>query len=410
MRGLRLIGPRTMGSLRSLRELNRLRIVDVLRRRGSASRGDLVQLTGLSRTTVTTLVADLQARGLVVERAADGNGSAPSGRGRRPGLLRLDASAGTALGIDFDHRHVRVALADLASTVLAERRIELDVDHDATAALDAAAEAVEDVLAETGSDRDRLAGAGVGLPGPVDRRTGTVGSSSILPGWRGVAACRELERRLGLRVEVENDANLGALAEAAFGAGRGLSDLVYVKLASGIGAGLLLDGRLYRGSVGLAGELGHVSARPDGQICRCGNRGCLETVASSCALVALLRPTRGDDLTVRDALELAAEGDLGVRRAINDAGHAVGRALADLCNCLNPAAIVVGGELGAAGEPLLAGIREAVDRYAQPHAAQAVEVLPSALGERAEVLGALALVIGDTERLRSAELPALQHV
>jgi len=399
MRGLRLIGPRTMGSLRSLRELNRLRIVDVLRRRGSASRGDLVQLTGLSRTTVTTLVADLQARGLVVERAADGNGSAPSGRGRRPGLLRLDASAGTALGIDFDHRHVRVALADLASTVLAERRIELDVDHDATAALDAAAEAVEDVLAETGSDRDRLAGAGVGLPGPVDRRTGTVGSSSILPGWRGVAACRELERRLGLRVEVENDANLGALAEAAFGAGRGLSDLVYVKLASGIGAGLLLDGRLYRGSVGLAGELGHVSAR-----------GCLETVASSCALVALLRPTRGDDLTVRDALELAAEGDLGVRRAINDAGHAVGRALADLCNCLNPAAIVVGGELGAAGEPLLAGIREAVDRYAQPHAAQAVEVRPSALGDRAEVLGALALVIGDTERLRSAELPALQHV
>jgi predicted NBD/HSP70 family sugar kinase/biotin operon repressor len=386
------------------REANRLRVVDELRRHGKLSRADLARLMGLSPTTITALVADLRERGLVVEEAERRGSTEPAGRGRPPVLLRLDPSAGAALGIDFGHRHLRVAVADLSRTVLAERSTILDVDAAAEGSLDAAAAMVAQVLADAGVSHERVIGAGVGLPGPIDTRTGTVGSSVILPDWVGVRPAEELERRLGVSITVDNDANLGALGEVSFGAGRGLSDIMYVKVSSGIGTGLVLGGRLYHGAAGLAGELGHVHVRADGHVCRCGNRGCLETVAATGAVLAALRYAHGPDLGMPEVLALVDAGDLGARRVIGDAGRAIGRALADHCNVLNPAAIIVGGELSAAGAPLLDGIRESIDRYAQPAIARVVTIEPGALGERAEVLGALATIIGDTERLRSAGL------
>lgn len=398
MRDATTVEPGTFGTLR---ELNRLRVVDALRRAGTASRTDLARTTGISRTTVATLVSDLQARGLIVEMP-DARAQ-PSGRGRPPVLLRLDAAAGAALGVDFDHRHVRVAVADLSSTVLAERLVELDVDSAPEDAFDAAAELAEDVLSEAGVDRARVIGAGMALSAPIDRQKGVLGST-VLPNWAGIQAGEELSRRLEIPVELDNDANLGALAEVSFGAGRGLADVVYVMMSAGVGAGLVLGGRLYHGATGIAGELGHVQVRPEGTVCRCGSRGCLETVASTGALLSLLRPTHGPDLTLPAMLELVADGDLPARRVVNDAGRAVGRALADLCNYLNPAAIVVGGDLSLAGDALLDGVREEIDRYSLPGAAQAATVKAGVLGDRAEVLGAMALVIADTDRLRSAGL------
>jgi predicted NBD/HSP70 family sugar kinase len=389
-----------------LRERNSVRVVEALRRRGLASRSDLARMTGLSRTTVGSLVADLQAQGFIVEHD-DSTRQGQLGRGRPPVFLRLDPSAGVAIGIDFDHDQVRVALSDLSSTVLGEDCRQIDVDHSAADAIGAAVEMVQALQRAADIDDDQLVGAGVGLPGPIDRRSGTVGSSVILPGWAGLPARHELARRLGIHVEVDNDANLGALAEASFGAGRGMSDLVYVRLGSGVGAGLIVGGRLNRGAAGLAGEIGHVQVRTDGAVCRCGNRGCLETIATESALRALLRPARGPDATPRGVVELVASGDLGARRVVNDAGRAIGRVLADLCNALNPEAIIVGGELSETGEPLLGGIREAIDRYALPGAAQVVEIIPGELAERAEVLGALALVIGNTEALRPIGLGTL---
>ena len=315
-------------------------------------------------------------------------------------FLSLDRSAGVAVGIDFDHDRVRVAVSDLSSNVIAEDCAEIDVDHEAADAIDAAVEMVSALLVVANADESSVVGAGVGLPGPIDRRTGTVGSAVILPGWAGIPAGETLGLRLGVQVQVDNDANLGALAEASFGAGRGHSDIVYVRLGSGVGGGLVIGGRLHTGAAGLAGEIGHVQVRPDGAVCRCGNRGCLETIAADAAIRALLRPTRGHDVTRRELLELVASGDLGATRVVNDAGRAVGRVLADLCNVVNPEAIVVGGELSEAGEPLLSGIREAVDRYALPGAADVVEVVHGQLGERAEVLGALALVTQSTDTLR----------
>ncbi|MDX6565717.1 MAG: hypothetical protein QOE10_1379, partial [Gaiellales bacterium] len=197
-----------MGSLESLRDSNRSRVIDALRRRGSASRSDLARLTGLSRTTVTTLVADLHTRGLIVEESKGPAHAETGSRGRRPAFLRLAPSAGAALGIDFGHRRIRVAVADLGSTVLAEQTIELDVDAAACAAMEAASELTEVVLAAAQIERSQIIGAGVGIPGPIDHATGAVASMTILPGWSGVSAGRELERLLEIPVRVDNDANL----------------------------------------------------------------------------------------------------------------------------------------------------------------------------------------------------------
>ena len=394
----------TVTPMRSLRELNRLRIAEELRRQGSASRGDLIRSTGLSRSTVATVVADLQARGLVIESVEDGARS--QGRGRPAGMLRLNPSLGAVIGVDFDHRHVRVAVADLFLTVLAERAAQVDVDTQASVALDLAADLVERSLAEAGVDRSRVIAAGMGLPGPIDLRTGTAGRSVVLPSWAGLEAGTELASRIGIEVRLDNDANLGALAEVVFGAGRGLRNVIYVKVSSGIGAGLVLGGKIYHGETGIAGEIGHVHVKADGAICRCGNRGCLETVASTGAIVALLATTYGAELTTDGVLELVQKGDLGARRVISDAGRAIGQVLAAMCNLLNPAAIIIGGELSCAGEPLLAGIHDSIERYAQPGAAEAVELIVGGLGPRAEVLGALALVSTDADRVRSALVAA----
>ena len=398
------------GSLESLRELNRLRVVDALRRHGTLSRADIARVTGLSRSTISTLVADLQDRGFIIERPDDDEPPRTLGQGRPPVLLRLDPSAGIAVGVDFDHTHVRVAVSDLSRTVVAESSVETDVDHDAPAALDLAADMVRSALDEAGVHSDRVLGVGVALAGPVDLAHGRLHDSSILPGWQGVDTAAELTQRLGVPVHIDNDANLGALAEVTLGAGRTARAAVYVQMSSGVGAGLIVDGRPYRGASGVAGEIGHVTVDEQGPICRCGNRGCLETLASAPAIVRLVSETRGEVSSVEQLVALAKGGDLGCRRAIADAARVVGRVVGNLCNLFNPEMVVVGGDLSAAGELLLGPLREAVFHAALPAATAGLDVVAGELGDRANVLGALALAIANSEQAVAARIAAAGEV
>jgi predicted NBD/HSP70 family sugar kinase len=360
---------------------------------GPMSRAELARRTGLAESTVSTAVYELIAAGTVTQLAATALPLAGAKGGRPAVLLALHRSVGLAVGIDLGKQHVRVAVADLAHRVLAERTSPAAEDRPAAEHMAAAAEQVDQALHAAQAERGEVVAVGMGLPGPVHRTTGELGDSTILPGWVGIRAAAAMGDTLGLPVTVDNDANLGALGEWTWGAARGYSDVAYLKIATGIGAGLIIGGRPYTGVGGTAGELGHTVLDPTGPICRCGNRGCLEMLAGAPAVLHALRGTHGDKLTIGQAIALAGGGDPGCRRAIADAGRAIGSALATFCNLLNPQRIVVGGELGAAGELLLSPLRESLQRGAIRSAAQDVEVVQGALGERAEVLGAVALAM-----------------
>ncbi len=377
------------GSLEDLRRANRRLVLARLASDGPQSRAELARATGLSTTTVSGLVRDLLDAGQVRETAR--GRPYKGGSGRPPVLLEPATPPGGVVGVDVGHAHVRVAVAGPTGDLLAEDVRRLDVDVAAAPALDLAASMVHATLAAAGVEPDAVHGVGMCVPAPVDRATGSV-STGILPGWHGVDPAAELERRIGAPVIVDNDANLGALAEVRHGAARGHQDVVYVKLASGVGSGLVLGGRVHRGASGMAGELGHVRVGEEGEVCRCGNRGCLETRVSARALLRSVQPAHVEGLTMERLLELATAGDPGVCRVLEDAGTTVGRALADLANHLNPAVVVLGGTLGRAA-PVVDGVRRAVDRYAQPATARALVVVPGELGERAEVVGAVTMAL-----------------
>lgn len=378
----------TPGSQSSLHRANLERVLRAVRMAGSLTQAEIARSTGLSAATVSNIVRELKESGTVVVTPT-------SSGGRRARSVSLSADAGIVVGVDFGHTHLRVAIGNLAHRVLAEESEPIDVDVSAADGFDRAETLVGRLLAQTGFRTDKVIGVGLGVPGPIDVETGAIGSTAILPGWTGVEPGRELSSRLGVPVHVDNDANLGALGELVWGAGRGLSDLAYIKVASGVGAGLVISGQIYRGPGGTAGEIGHITLDESGPVCRCGNRGCLETFVGSRYLLNLLNASHGPGLSIPRIVQLAQRGDLGCRRVIADVGRQIGTGVANLCNLLNPRRVILGGDLAEAGELLLSPLRESVARYAIPSAARQLSVVPGTLGGRAEVLGALALVMSE---------------
>jgi predicted NBD/HSP70 family sugar kinase len=391
----------TPGSQTSLHRANLERVVRAVRMAGSLTQAEIARTTGLSAATVSNIVRELKDGGTVEVTPT-------SAGGRRARSVSLSGDAGIVIGVDFGHTHLRVAVGNLAHQVLAEEAEPLDVDASSEEGFDRAEALVKRLIAATGIGQDKVVGVGLGVPGPIDVSSGTLGSTSILPGWTGINPSEELAGRLGVPVYVDNDANLGALGELVWGGGRGVKDLAYIKVASGVGAGLVIDGQIYRGPGGTAGEIGHITLDESGPVCRCGNRGCLETFTAARYVLPLLQPSHGADLTMERVVQLAREGDPGCRRVIGDVGRHIGSGVANLCNLLNPSRVVLGGDLAEAGELVLGPIRESVSRYAIPSAARQLSVAPGALGGRAEVLGALALVLsemGDSTLLESALTP-----
>jgi predicted NBD/HSP70 family sugar kinase len=287
---------------------------------------------------------------------------------------------------------------------MAEHWTALPINHVADAGMERATALVREMLEKAGVDEKAVIGVAMGLPAPISQPDGFVASSNILPGWANVEVGAEMSARLGMPVFIENDSNLGALAESAWGAGAGVDQLAYIKAATGIGAGLVQDGKLFRGTTGTAGEIGHTTVAEDGPICRCGNRGCLELYAGGAALLGALRQSHPDVETLEQVVELAHQNHPACARVLADAGAHIGVAIANLINLFNPRRIVVGGELAGAGETLLQPMRVAAERSAVQTAVEAVEIVPGVLGQRAEVLGGLALVLFEPWRFGANEL------
>ncbi|MDJ0464227.1 ROK family transcriptional regulator [Streptomyces sp. H27-C3] len=391
----------TPGSQTSLHRANLERVVRAVRMAGSLTQAEIARTTGLSAATVSNIVRELKDGGTVEVIST-------SAGGRRARSVSLSGDAGIVIGVDFGHTHLRVAVGNLAHQVLAEEAEPLDVDASSAEGFDRAEHLVKRLIAASGISQDKVIGVGLGVPGPIDVESGTLGSTAILPGWKGINPSQELAGRLGVPVYVDNDANLGALGELVWGSGRGVKDLAYIKVASGVGAGLVISGQIYRGPGGTAGEIGHITLDESGPVCRCGNRGCLETFTAARYVLPLLQSSHEPGLTMEKVVQLAREGDPGCRRVIVDVGRHIGSGVATLCNLLNPSRVVLGGDLAEAGELVLGPIRDSVSRYAIPSAARQLSVLPGALGGRAEVLGALALALnemGDSTLLDST-LPA----
>jgi predicted NBD/HSP70 family sugar kinase len=372
------------------REDNRRQILTLLRVRGPLTQANLARLTGLSPSTISSIVAELQASG-TVKSVEDPN---PRKKVGRPGsLIALDPSVGAFVGIDIEHERFMVLVADAAHNVLAEERRPLQRDHDAGAVMTLVAELIDHLAAKAGVDRDRLSGAGVGLAGPINLATGQIHPSSVAMSWGFVDVTKDLGKLLDLPVYLDNDANLGALAEMTWGAGRGVTEAAYIKADIGVGAALVLGGQIHRGAAGIAGEIGHSTIDDNGPVCRCGNRGCLEGFVGENALLQSLRPRYRPDLTFDDVVALAQGGDVVCRRVIADAGRLLGMQVASLCNLLNPSRVIVGGSLASAGELLLGPIRTSVEQRALPEAAGNVEIVPGELGDRAIALGGVALAM-----------------
>lgn len=372
------------GSTASLRSANQQRVVDVLRSGEQVTQADLARQTGLAPATVSSIVRDLAGAGLVTTEP---------GSGRRGTTVTLAPAAGVVAGVDFGHSHVAVAVGDLTGTLLAERRARLDSGHPSDDGLDAAAGLLEEVLVDAGVDFASLRCLGMGLPAPMT--DGVVRSSAILPGWVGVNALDAARKRFGLEVHAENDANLGALAEHRQGVARGHANSVFVKVSSGVGAGIVLEDRLFHGSGGTAGEIGHLTLDESGPVCRCGSRGCLEAYTSTVALQAMMH-TQLPGAGVDEIVAAAREGNVSAVRALEDAGLHLGWALASVVNLLNPGLVVVGGDMARAGELLLESARIGLRRHALD-AVAATPVVASELGERASLVGAVLLAAERTD-------------
>lgn len=362
------------GSTTALRDSNRRRVLDALRRADGddgVSQADLARETGLAAATVSNIVRDLAAVGMVEV--------APGG-GRRGSAVRLSGDAGVVAGVDLGRSHVAVALGDVAGRVVREVRRDVR-PHDHVEALDVAA----DLLAGLTNGSAVVRHLVLGLPAPIS--DDVVGSSAVLPGWEGVRLTPAAAERFGVPVSVENDANLGAVAEHRAGAGRGHDCLVYVKAGSGVGAGVVLDGALFRGGGGTAGELGHLTLDDRGPLCRCGGRGCLESYASADAV----REQVVDQLpgaSFAEVVAAAEAGQVSARRALEDAGRHLGWGLASAVNLLNPSLVVVGGDLGEAGDLVLDPARAELRRHALGSVAD-TPVVRGELGLRASLVGAV---------------------
>ncbi|MFI1680690.1 ROK family protein [Streptomyces sp. NPDC020607] len=362
-------------------------VLALLRAGAAETRADIARLTGLARSTVSQRVDALIAHGFLAEESDGG-----STGGRPPRRLRLRTREHAVAGVDLGASHCRVALMDIGGETLALREDPLSIADGPQAVLGHVERTLRTLLKESGRDAGGLKSIGVGVPGPVEFSTGRPVDPPIMPGWHQFPIPEFFADRFGPRALVDNDVNVMALAEQR----RAFPDtryLLYIKVGTGIGCGIVADGRLHRGAQGSAGDIGHIRVGDVEDPCRCGNTGCLEAVAGGAALARRLSALGLDATSGSDVVRLVKSGNRDAVRMVREAGRAVGEVLAGLVNFFNPDTVVVGGALAAVHDQLLAGVREAVYRRSHPLATHVLRIEPSRTGENAAAIGAGILAV-----------------
>jgi predicted NBD/HSP70 family sugar kinase len=353
------------------------------------TRAELAQLSSLARSTVTARVDALLSSGLLAPV-----GEAASTGGRPPTRFALNRDNRVVLAIDLGASHASVAVTDLSGHVLEEETVDSDIADGPEQVLDRVAAIGRRLLKSIKRPVSDVAGVGIGVPGPVEHATGRPANPPIMPGWHDFDIPAHLGETFVGPVLVDNDVNLMALGEYAT-AWQAAPHLLLVKVATGIGAGIVSDGRLMRGALGSAGDLGHVqvAGSRDDVVCRCGNTGCLEAVAAGPAIAAKLRERGLDVESSQDIVDAVVAGEIAALQAVREAGRDLGTVLATCVNLLNPSVIVIGGKLSEAGEYLLAGVREVVYQRSLPLATHDLRIVSTATASRGGILGAGAMVI-----------------
>lgn len=363
-------------------------LLDLLTASGPLARVDIARQTGWVRSTVSILVNQMRQTGLLVEVPS----AVRSGRGRPSSVVCVNPSAGAAIGIDFGFRHVRGVIADISHQPLLQQQLELGQDYSPNEGLDAAASLIETLIESSGFPVGRILGVGAAVPAPMNLGDGTVSHSAMIPLWSGVNVGAELQRRSGCLVRTDNESKLAAMAEHLWGAGQGRDSLVYLKLHSGIGGAVIVHGQLVHGKRGGAGEFGHMSLDPNGPLCRCGNRGCLESYAGIPAILSALHGAFGHFPTLPDVMQRYAAGDPACRRVFAESAFRAGQAVGLLCNALNPDCVLIGGRLADAGPSFLDEIARSAALVSLAMNRD-VDIEFGSLGKYASAMGAVALIL-----------------
>ncbi|TFC02454.1 ROK family protein [Cryobacterium adonitolivorans] len=363
-------------------------LFQILRDGHSRTRTELASLTGLARSTIALRIDSLVKLGLVGPSA-----DAPSTGGRPSSQVALATGTKIVLGVDIGASHVRIAVSDLTGRPLYETSAAIAVAAGPDSVLGWVIEAGDTLLRESGRPTADLLAIGVGLPGPVEYSSGRPINPPIMPGWDRFDVRGTLQAHFHVPVLVDNDVNIMALGERET-AWPNVDHLIFVKVATGIGSGVISGGILQRGAQGIAGDIGHVQVPRGADVpCHCGNRGCLEALASGPALAAQLRGQGLHINTNQDVVDLVKRGNLEAIQAVRQAGRDLGEVLTACVSLINPSVIVIGGSMAQAGEHLIAGVREVVYTRSMPLATQHLQITQSGAGPDAAVIGASMLAI-----------------
>ncbi len=385
----------------NVRNFNKHAAVDLIRFAGKGlSRTDLAEEMGITKAAVTIIINDLIAHGIIIETE-----SRTTSSGRPPIVLEINPNLGLVAAIDMGAMHLSAALADFSARILEEVEIPFRIAAGPEKCLEEADRILRELLAKRGLTPADLSGIGIGVPGPVITEQGTVMAPPIMPGWDRFPIRATLEEQWKTSITLNNDAELGALGEWAYGAGRGERNLAFIKVGSGIGAGLMINRQIYGGTTGSAGEIGHLTVDENGPLCACGNHGCLEAFAGGHAIASqarslvasgkrtLLSEKDLNSLTAQDVAEAARRGDLPAQELIKHSGRYIGIAIAGLINLFNPSTVVIGGGVAQVGDLLTASIRQAVRERSLRASEHGVKITTAMLGRRSSLIGALVQAI-----------------